>query len=285
MRKDYIPHAWESVNNCPFCNSLRSKLHEKFGPELQYTFVKCLDCKLIYQNPRPRYDETFLRDAYEVYEGYIPDYVISEKSLNDWDKELKEILRFDRKRTAILDIGSCMGDFLKVSQKYYSNCVGIDIAENMAKYVESQLKLNVYIGSFSDISFNERFSCVHMSHVIEHIPNPNEWLIKTRQILDGQGILALSVPNASSLPRRFRLFLKRIGLMKGKWKNSSRTPDHLFEPTISSTLRFISDNGFEVLEYYTYSRRDMDASSVFDIIYNRKLKLGSNLRFFLTPKQ
>jgi 2-polyprenyl-3-methyl-5-hydroxy-6-metoxy-1,4-benzoquinol methylase len=285
MRKDYIPHAWESVNNCPFCNSLRSKLHEKFGPELQYTFVKCLDCKLIYQNPRPRYDETFLRDAYEVYEGYIPDYVISEKSLNDWDKELKEILRFDRKRTAILDIGSCMGDFLKVSQKYYSNCVGIDIAENMAKYVESQLKLNVYIGSFSDISFNERFSCVHMSHVIEHIPNPNEWLMKTRQILDGQGILALSVPNASSLPRRFRLFLKRIGLMKGKWKNSSRTPDHLFEPTISSTLRFISDNGFEVLEYYTYSRRDMDASSVFDIIYNRKLKLGSNLRFFLTPKQ
>jgi 2-polyprenyl-3-methyl-5-hydroxy-6-metoxy-1,4-benzoquinol methylase len=284
VKKDYIPHAWESVN-CPFCNSNRSKLHEKFGPDLQYTYVKCLDCKLIYQNPRPKYDENFLRDAYEVYEGYIPDYVFSEKSLNSWDKELKEILRFDKKRTAILDIGSCMGDFLKVAQKYYSNCIGVDIAQNMAEYVKSKLKLKVYIDSFADINFSEKYSCVHMSHVIEHIPNPKEWLLKAKQILDEQGILALSVPNMNSLPRRFHLFLKKTGLKKGNWKDNSKTPDHLFEPTIPSMLRFISDNGYSVLEYYTYSRRDMDASTFFGKIYNRKLKLGSNLRFFLTPKQ
>jgi 2-polyprenyl-3-methyl-5-hydroxy-6-metoxy-1,4-benzoquinol methylase len=283
MRKDYVPHAWESVV-CPFCNSNRSKLYEKFGPNLQYTYVECLKCKLIYQNPRPKYDETFLRDAYEVYEGYIPGYIISEKSLKDWDKELKEIIRFDKKRTNILDIGSCMGDFLKVSQKYYSNCVGIDVAENMARYVETQLKLKVYIGSYSNVDFNERFSCVHMSQVIEHIPNPQEWLHKTRKILDEKGILAMSVPNANSLPRMFRLFLKKIGIIKGKWKDSSRTPDHLFEPSIPSILKFIDENGFEVLEYYTYSRRDMAAQTVFDKIYNRKLKLGSNIRFFLTPK-
>lgn len=281
MKNDYTPHEWESVN-CPFCNSARSKLYEKYGPKLQYTYVKCLDCKLIYQNPRPKYDEIFLRDAYEEYEGYIPDHVFTEKSLNSWNKELKEILKFDKNRTGILDIGSCMGDFLKVSQKYYSNCVGVDVAENMARYVESQLKLHVYIGSYLDIDFNEKFSCVHMSHVIEHIPNPKVWIVKTKEILEDQGILALSVPNMYSLPRRFHLFLKSIGLKKGKWKDSSRTPDHLFEPTIPSILRFISDNGYKVLEYYTYSRRDMDASTFFGRIYNRKLKLGSNLRLFLT---
>jgi 2-polyprenyl-3-methyl-5-hydroxy-6-metoxy-1,4-benzoquinol methylase len=283
MKKDYIPHEWESVD-CPFCNSNKSKLHEKFGPKLQYTYVKCLDCRLIYQNPRPKYDETFLRDAYEVYEHYIPNHVFLEKTLNSWDKELKEILRFDKIRTGILDIGPCMGDFLKVSQKYYNNCAGVEVAENMAKYIESQLKLNVYIGSYSDIDFNEKYSCVHMSHVIEHIPNPKEWLLKTKQILDDQGILALSVPNMNSLPRRFHLFLKRIGLKKSYWKDNSRTPDHIFEPTITSILRFISDNGYKVLEYYTYSRSDMDASTIFGKVYNRKLKLGSNLRFFLTPK-
>jgi 2-polyprenyl-3-methyl-5-hydroxy-6-metoxy-1,4-benzoquinol methylase len=283
MKKEYIPHAWESVN-CPFCNSTKSKLHEKFGPELQYTYVKCIDCKLIYQSPRPKYDENFLRDAYEVYEGFIPDYVFSEKTLNSWDKELKEILRFDVNRTGILDIGFGMGDFLKVSQKYYSNCIGVDLAENMAKYVKSQLNIKVYIGSYSDINFNEKYSCIHMSHVIEHIPDPKEWLLKTKKILEDQGILALSVPNMNSLPRKFHLFLKRTGLKKGKWKDNSRTPDHLFEPTIPSMLRFISDNGYKVLEYYTYSKKDMDASTIFSKIYNRKLKLGSNLRFFITPK-
>jgi SAM-dependent methyltransferase len=284
MRKDYIPHAWESVD-CLFCHSNKSRLYEKFGPLLQYTYVQCLDCGLIYQNPRPKYDEIFLRDAYEVYEGYIPDYVYSEREHNRWDKELKEILRFDKKKTAILDIGSCMGDFLKVSQKYYTDCIGIDVAKNMADYVISNLKLKVYIGSYADMKFSEKFSCVHMSHVIEHIPNPNEWLSKTKDILDDQGILVLSVPNAYSLPRRFHLLLKNLGLIKGTWKNSSRTPDHLFEPTIPSLIRVISDNGYKILEYYTYSRRDMAARTLFDKIYNRKLKLGSNLRFFLTPNK
>jgi 2-polyprenyl-3-methyl-5-hydroxy-6-metoxy-1,4-benzoquinol methylase len=284
MKKDYIPHAWESVT-CPFCNSGKSKLYENYGPKLQYTYVKCSDCNLIYQNPRPRYDETFLKDAYEVYEGYVPDFDFPQKALADWDEELKEILRFDKNRTCILDIGSCMGDFLKASQKYYTKSEGVDVAENMARFVENHLNLKVYIGSYSDINFDEKYSCVHMSHVIEHIPNPKEWLVKTKEILADDGILALSVPNMYSLPRRFHLFLKKIGLKKGYWKNSSRTPDHLFEPTVTSMLGFLSESGYTVLEYYTYSRRDMDAGSFFDRLYNRRLKLGSNLRFFLTPKK
>jgi hypothetical protein len=87
----------------------------------------------------------------------------------------------------------------------------------------------------------------------------------------------------NSLDRRFKLFLKRMGIRKGAWKDNTRTPDHLFEPTIQSTLSFFADNGFKVLEYYTYSRKDMVASTLFGKIYNRKLKLGSNLRFFATP--
>jgi SAM-dependent methyltransferase len=256
-------------------------MHEKYGPELQYTFVRCLECGLVYQNPRPKYDEIFLKDAYEIYEGYIPDYVYTEKSLDGWEKELREILKYDGRKSAVLDIGVCMGDFLKVSQKYYAICRGIDVASNMAKFVETNLKIKVYIGSFPDMDFNEKYSCVHMSHVIEHIPDPNAWLEKAREIMEPNGILAVSVPNSDSLPRRFRLFLKRCGIIKGKWKDSSRTPDHLFEPNIPSFIRLINKNGFRILDYYSYSRRDMSAKTFFDRIYNRKLKLGSNLRFLL----
>ena len=283
-KKKYIPHAWETVN-CPYCNSSKSKLHEKFGSELQFTYVKCLDCGLVYQSPRPRYDDKFLLDAYGEYFYYDENFQYDENSFRMWDKELHEILKYDKKRTAILDIGSCMGEFLKVARKYYTDCVGIEVAENMAKYTEDQLKLKVYVGSYVDIDFTEKFSCIHMSHVIEHIPNPQQWLQKTKAILEKDGILAMSVPNMNSLDRRFKLFLKRIGLRKGIWKDNSRTPDHLFEPTIQSTLKFFNDNGFEVIEYYTYSRKDMDASTLFGKIYNRKLKLGSNLRFFVTPHE
>jgi len=281
-KKKYIPHAWETVN-CPFCNSLRNKLHERFGSDLQFTYVKCLDCGLIYQSPRPKYDDIFLRNGYEEYFVYDENFQYSEENFKYWNKEMHEILKYDKKKTTILDIGSCMGDFLKVAQKYYDNCVGIEIGENMAKFTEKQLNINVYTGSYVDINFTEKYSCIHMSHVIEHIPNPQEWLLKSKSILEENGILVMSVPNMNSLDRRFKLFLKRIGLRKGVWKDNTRTPDHLFEPTAQSTLKFFTDNGFKILEYYTYSRKDMDVSTLFGIIYNRKLKLGSNLRFFVTP--
>jgi 2-polyprenyl-3-methyl-5-hydroxy-6-metoxy-1,4-benzoquinol methylase len=282
--KKYIPHAWETVN-CPFCNSNKTKLHEKYGCDLQFTYVRCLDCELIYQSPRPKYDEIFLKDAYADYYMYSDGYTYSEKVLNGWDKELKEILKFDKNKTAILDIGSGMGDFLKVAKKYYDHCDGVDVSEIMADFAQKELGLKVYLGSYPDLDFGKKYSCIHMSHVLEHIPNPKEWLAKTKEILTDDGVLAMSVPNMNSMDRRVKLFLKRMGLTSGRWKDISKTPDHLFEPTIPSTLKFFEENGFKVLEYYSYSRKDMDANTLFGKIYNRTFKFGSNLRFFAIKKQ
>ncbi len=282
LKQKYIPHAWESVA-CLFCDSLQSSLHEKYGCDLQFSYVKCLDCGLVYQSPRPKYDEIFIKDAYGQYFSYDENFQYSGYDYDLWDKELKEILKYDKKQRAILDIGSCMGDFLRVAKKYYSHCVGVEVGENMAKFSSDQLKLEIHQGNYVDLTFGTKFSCVHMSHVIEHIPKPVEWIQKTREILDDQGILVMSVPNVNSLDRRLKLFLKRIGLRKGAWKDNTRTPDHLFEPSIQSSLQFFANNGFRVLEYCTYSNKDMDASTLFGRIYNRKLKLGSNLRFFVTP--
>ena len=284
VKKEYIPHAWETVN-CPFCNSNKFKIHEKYGSSLQFTYVECSDCKLIYQSPRPKYDNQFINDAYGQYFTYKSDYSYTEKNLKKWDLELHEIFRFDKKRTAILDIGTSMGDFLKVAQKYYNDCTGIEVAENMGKFTAKKLNLKVHIGSYTETDFRKKFSCIHMSHVIEHIPNPKEWIKKTKEILEPDGVLAMSVPHMKSLEKGVKLFLKKMGLRKGKWADNTRTPDHLFEPTIPATIRFFEDNGFEVLEYYSYSKKDMDATTLFGKIYNRWLKLGSNLRFFVKPIQ
>ncbi len=196
---------------------------------------------------------------------------------------MKEIQKFDHQRTAILDIGSGMGDFLKVATAYYPRCVGLEVAENMATFTAEKLGLTVHSGLFPEIEFEGKFSCIHMSHVIEHVPNPRAWLLKVKTLLTGDGILAMSVPNIHSLDRRFKLGLKRLGLFRGDWKEDWRTPDHLFEPGITSTLQFFKACGFEVMSYYTYSRKDMNANSLFGRIYNRWLKMGSNLRFFVKP--
>lgn len=280
MRPPYEPKEWEEVN-CPYCNSNDHKLYEKFGDRLQYTYVTCNKCSLVYHNPRPRYNKDFLEAAYEKYFVFDPNYEYKEKDLWEFREEVNEIVQFDKKRSAILDVGSCMGDFMKVALDKYENVAGVEIAESMASFTEKKLGVKIIRKQFQDIKSDQKYSCIHMSHVLEHIPNPNEWMQNAAHLLEENGILVICVPNILSIGREIKIFLKRIGLRVGKWKESWRTPDHLFEPAIKSMKFLCKRNGYEILDYYTYSRTDPISKKWLSKLMQRKLKIGSNLRFYL----
>jgi len=279
----YTPKAWEEVK-CPICNSGDFRLYHTFGDKLQYTYVYCRKCGVVYQSPRPKYDKYFLEAAYERYYVFNPDYKYSEKELNEFRPEVKEITVFDKSRSSMLDVGSCMGSFLKVAQEVYTNVEGIEISENMASYTEQQLNVKIHRVQFTDFTTEKKYSCIHLSHIIEHIPNPNEWLTKASELLDECGVVVVCVPNMFSLSRKIKLILRRIGLRSGRWKESWRTPDHLFEPTIKGMRYLFINNKFRILSYYTYSRKDPVSTSLPGRIFHRTLRLGSNLRFYLAKE-
>jgi predicted SAM-dependent methyltransferase len=174
-----------------------------------------------------------------------------------------------------------MGTFLKIANDKYDVAEGVEISENMAAFTEKKIGVRVIRSQFEKIVTDKKYSCIHMSHVLEHIPNPNEWLRKAFDVLDEDGILVVCVPNMFSVSRKAKLFFRRIGLRSGKWKESWRTPDHLFEPTIRGMKYLFRKNGFNILRYYTYSRKDPVSMKIINRIFQRKLRLGSNLRFYL----
>lgn len=280
MKPPYKPSEWETVN-CPFCNSDKFTAYEKFGCDLQFTNVKCKRCGLVYQSPRPKYDKNFIEAAYGEYFIYDNKYQYSKKEIAEYSQELSEIVKFDRTKTALLDVGSCMGAFLSVAQRNYSKLVGVEISENMAEFTRNKLGVSVHSCQFENLGISEKFSCIHMSHVIEHIPNPNLWMKKASELLTEGGVFVVLVPNMFSLSRRIKHFLYKIGIKSNRWKENWRTPDHLFEPTIKSMKYLCKQNGFRVLNYYTYSRKDTIANKPLSRIMQRKLKTGSNLRFYL----
>lgn len=289
----YIPKNWETVN-CPFCNSNKPKLYERFGSELQYNYVKCGICGLIYTNPRPVYDQQFIDAAYASYYQYAENLKLSdldninESSYKMFEKEVDHIVQFDKDRERALDIGSGMGTFLLAAKKYYpGNAVGLDMSTKMAEFVESNIGVKVHIQQYEGFHPPEKFSLIHMSHVLEHVPNPNQWLQHTRNILTGKGILVINVPNKMGIGNRMQHFFYKAGLKKqfaNGWSDPSRTPDHLFEPTLGSMRYLLKKNNFEILEEYTYSRRDpVSNGSLFSKLLNRGVKLGSNLAFITRP--
>ena len=62
--------------------------------------------------------------------------------------------------------------------------------------------------------YEEKFSLIHMSHVIEHIPNPVEWLKKAGTMLEDDGVLVINVPNKFSMSFRLQHFILQDRIKK-----------------------------------------------------------------------
>lgn len=289
-KTEYIVNKWEHVN-CMFCGSNEYKFYEKFGYKLRYTHVKCKNCGLIYQSPRPKYDDDFIDAAYGKYFeldknfNYDKKLAPGTKKHKNWTDELNEILCFDKNRSAVLDVGCGMGQFLYFAKNEYKKTEGIDMSKAMADLTAQKLGISVYSEQFHSFNTENKYSTLHLSHVIEHIPNPIEWLNKCKQLLTEDGVIMIAVPNMRSISRMYRLLLKKLGIFSGAWKEAWRTPDHLFEPTPKSLKQFVLNNGFEILTAYTYSRSDSTSKKLINKILYRKLMLGSNIRIYIKPKK
>jgi 2-polyprenyl-3-methyl-5-hydroxy-6-metoxy-1,4-benzoquinol methylase len=291
----YIPKNWETVA-CPFCGTKEHSLYERFGSELQYSYVKCSNCGLVYTNPRPAYDQDFIDAAYASYYQYADNISledlnhVNESSLKMFELEVDHLVRYDKERAGVLDIGSGMGTFLLAAKKYYGeNSEGLDVSVKMGEFVEKNIGVKVHIAQFEEFNPGKKFSLIHMSHVLEHVPDPNKWLQHARELLTPNGILVINVPNKFSIGNRMQHLFYRLRLKQqfaNGWKDPSRTPDHLFEPTLKSMRYLLDRNDYDILEHYTYSRRDpVSNSSVFSKLMNRWIKRGSNLAFITRPKK
>ena len=165
--------------------------------------------------------------------------------------------------------------------------MGIDVSVKMGEFVEKHIGVKVHIGQFEEFDPPQKFSLIHMSHVLEHVPNPNQWIQHAAKLLTPKGILVINVPNKFGLGNRMQHLFYKAHLKKQfatGWKDASRTPDHLFEPTLRSMKYLLANNGFEILEHYTYSRKDpVSDQSAFSKIMNRWLKKGTNLAFITRP--
>jgi 2-polyprenyl-3-methyl-5-hydroxy-6-metoxy-1,4-benzoquinol methylase len=248
---------------------------------------------LLNSTPRPKYNQEFVDAAYASYYQYADNLSpedlnsIKQSSLAMFLQEIEYIIRYDKKRSAILDIGSGMGTFLLAAKPYYQKLTGLDVSQQMASFVKKQLGIEVEVAQYENYNPGHKFSLIHMSHVLEHVPDPNRWIQHSRELLDEGGVLVINVPHKMGLSHRLQHMLYKLKLKKqisSSWADPARTPDHLFEPTIDSMKYLLEKNNFEILEYYTYSRKEPTSKKGKYRIMNRWLNLGSNLTLITRPK-
>jgi len=247
----------------------------------------------VYQSPRPTYDQHFIDAAYASYYQFSESVNLDDKTLIQhssvemFREEVENLLKYDKVRTNVLDIGSAMGTFLYAARPHYKRAVGLDVSAQLAAFAEKNTGATVFLKQFNEFEYPEKFSLIHMSHVIEHVPNPVEWLNKAKTMLEKGGVLVINVPNKFALGFRMQHFFYKLGLKKqfsSTWSDPARIPDHLYEPTVKSMKLLLQNNGFEILDYFSYSRKDpVSNHGSVSRLTNRSLHIGSNLSFIVRP--
>ena len=209
-----------------------------------FEFVRCSACGIVFQNPRPVFDDLRRRygDQYFSYElsNERNFFGLMQMGLRDIGFEaLTESL--PRPRT-FLDVGCATGMLIESMKGRGWDASGVDLCRESAEYGMAHRGITIHIGTLEEAAFPEdSFSVVHFSHLIEHVPDPVAYLSEVRRILKPGGYAVITTPNVDGL--QARLFGKG-------WR--SAIADHLVLFSKRTLGRMIRESGFDVRQTVTW---------------------------------
>jgi SAM-dependent methyltransferase len=104
----------------------------------------------------------------------------------------------------MLDIGCGSGDYLARMRNAGWDVLGLEPSRSAAKRAEDRFGVPIICDSFPSAKLQRAsFDLVTAHQVLEHLESPLDALIAMRDLLDSNGKILLTVPNAGSWSARF----------------------------------------------------------------------------------
>ncbi len=204
--------------------------------------VKCLDCGLIFANPRIHsHDIIAAYSDMEDDESYLKEEMGRRMAAH---LLLKKIKKFKLQGNKLLDIGCSIGFFLDEARKMGWNVSGVEISKWAVKYAKEKLSLTVHHASLEDAKLpDNHFDVVIMQDTIEHLLNPRETLLEIKRILKPGGIVYVNTPNIDS-------FVSRI--LQAKWWGINQF--HLYYFSNCTLGKLLANTGFHDFQFISHER-------------------------------
>ncbi len=163
-----------------------------------WQLLRCESCRTVRTIPPPILNHNIYEDYYaktnrtelHIYEHFASATLKEFEALSGLNVSLP---------ITVLDVGCSTGSMVYVLNSKGYIAAGIDVDENAIKFAMSHYGIDVRAAIIDDIlAKRETFDIVIFNHVIEHIHQPLETLIKVRKLLKPQGELWIALPNIDS---------------------------------------------------------------------------------------
>jgi 2-polyprenyl-3-methyl-5-hydroxy-6-metoxy-1,4-benzoquinol methylase len=284
MAIDMENEAVEKMGNqyeCNLCGNHtykhRHHLTSRLGcdPE-KFNVVQCSHCTLHSLFPIPTRSE-----LEQIYANYAEqgDRIRVEQSRMDniYPKKLALVMKHVSSGNKILDIGAGIGGFTALAKRNGYAVTGVEFEKQQCALAKKLFDVDLICSTFENF-FEEctaKYNVVHLHHVLEHLRNPKEVLLKINEILEDNGKVILEVPN------QFFVLKTELCTWFGRvpWKKPYNPYHHLyfFSPhTLEAMLRAA---GFNIIELnQVYERVGNTAKTKINYALSRMLKMGISSR-------
>jgi len=213
----------------------------------EFTVRKCNACGMGRTVDPPSESEA---GAYYVSEEYIS-HTDRKQSASDYLYHLARSFMLGRKKRLVsmvtgrssgvlVDIGSGTGYFPAYMQKRGWQATGVEISEAARKYSADRFGLKAISPAEVKDLPSATADCITLWHVLEHLYNPDEWLMEISRVLKGDGKCIIALPNFSSTDASW---------FGSRWA-ALDVPRHLWHFTPESLRLFAERNGFECEKMY-----------------------------------
>jgi 2-polyprenyl-3-methyl-5-hydroxy-6-metoxy-1,4-benzoquinol methylase len=205
------------------------------GYGLHHTIVQCLNCGLVYANPR--YDSGEMLAKYETVED--PLYVEErEGRVLTFERHLRplEELVPPKPGRRLLDVGCHIGVFVEIAARHGWDAWGVEPSHWAASQARAA-GLQVVEGTMATTGFDDAsFDVITLWDVIEHLEYPSAELGQVQRLLKPGGLLVAHTMDLDSLFAR---------LMGRRWPWLMEM--HLYYFTRQTLTLLMEKAGFEVL--------------------------------------
>jgi len=204
-----------------------------------YAVWHCTDCGLEFVAPTP--------SPSELAEYYDRSYAVPlERYAAAGKRNLARITELEHwcpGRGRLLELGASYGHSLALARERGWDVVGVELSPTASEYAQTHFGLNVFNCDLADVPLAEGSLDAAIGwHVLEHVRNPRDQLLRLAALLKPGGVLGLRVPNIASFGAR----------VAGQWWPWMCPPAHLWFFSSTTLPRLLQACGFEVQEVKTW---------------------------------